>query len=171
MESIAFKTNGGCFFVSCFYLIFYFKAFLFQIQNCDNIPNTAKKIQKSKHGIKKDIKDSIIICEKYKNKDIKEEACKADKCDDAAVLIQEFEGIIKTKKMNIVLIAYQQGKIFQKFNKRQKFANMLKDLGVSKSIIAFKVSLVKITDKYPKLKNLPLSLKLLKTMIKENNKR
>ena len=48
---------------------------------------------------------------------------------------------------------------------------MLKDLGVSKSIIAFKVSLVKITDKYPKLKNLPLSLKLLKTMIKENNKR
>ena len=43
--------------------------------------------------------------------------------EDAAKVIHQFEEIIKNKKSDIVWLAYHQGKIFQKFRSKERFAN------------------------------------------------
>ena len=44
---------------------------------------------------------------------------------------------------------------------------MLKDIGISKSTIYFKVKLVKVLEKYQKLKKSSLSLNFMKKSIKQ----
>ena len=40
---------------------------------------------------------------------------------DTAAIIKEYEEIIRTKKTNIIRIAYQQGKWFKRFKVKEKF--------------------------------------------------
>ena len=54
------------------------------------------------------------------------------------------------KKSNI-LLAYQQGQIFEKFKASENFIDMIKKLGISKSIL-FKISIVNFVNKYPRMK-------------------
>ena len=61
--------------------------FKFQIQNLDNIPETSKKIRKSKEKIKKELEDSTINCERHENKELEEKAAKVEKTEDEAVVI------------------------------------------------------------------------------------
>ena len=49
-------------------------------------------------GNKEIFEDSIINGEKHDKKVIEEKAGKVEKCEDAAVVIREFEDIIKTEK-------------------------------------------------------------------------
>ena len=96
--------------------------------------------------------------------------------EDAAKVIHEFEEIIKNKKSDIVWLAYYQGKIFQKFRSKERFVNdVVTKFKVSKSTIVFKITLSKLIDKYPKIKNSSLSLhyfkkhlKLIKEVCKES---
>ena len=91
--------------------------------------------------------------------------------EDPANVIHEFEEIIKNKKSDIVWLAYYQGKIFQKFRSKERFVNdVVTKFKVSKSTIVFKITLSKLIDKYPKIKNSSLSLQYFKkhlTLIKE----
>ena len=89
---------------------------------------------------------------------------------DAAAVIREFEEIIKSKERNIVWLGYQQRKVFEKFKENAKFIEMVNQSGVSKSTIIFKIYIVRLIDKYAKIKNSWLSLHFLKIyfkMIKE----
>ena len=69
------------------------------------------------------------------------------------VVIREFEKIIKSKKRNIVWLAYQQGKVFEKFKESTKFIEMIKQFRVGRSTIIFKINIVKLINKHPKIKN------------------
>ena len=83
--------------------------------------------------------------------------------EDAAKVIHQFEEIIKNKKSDIVWLAYHQGKIFQKFRSKERFVNdMVSKFKVSKSTIVFKVSLSRLIDEYPKIKDSSLSLHYFK---------
>lgn len=65
------------------------------------------------------------------------------KCEDATSVICEVEDIIKSKEKNIVwLTYYQQRKVLQRLNEKEKFINMVKGLGVSKSTMVFKITLL-----------------------------
>ena len=77
-----------------------------------------------------------------------------------------FEEIIKSEKENTVWIAYQQDKVFRKFKERENFLKMMTEFVVSMSAISFKIAIVKLIDKYPKIKNSTLSLNFLKRHIK-----
>ena len=96
--------------------------------------------------------------------------------EDEAKVIHEFKEIIKNKKSDIVWLAYYQGKIFQKFTSKERFVNdVVTKFKVSKSTIVFKITLSKLIDKYPKIKNSSLSLhyfkkhlKLIKEVCKES---
>ena len=71
---------------------------------------------------------------------------------------------------SIVWSANQQGKFFNKFKENAKFIEIVKQFGLRKSTVIFKIIIVKLTDKYPKIKNSSLSLHFLKNyfkMIKE----
>ena len=72
------------------------------------------------------------------------------------------EKIINSKKCNILWLAYQQGQIFEKFEMNDNFINMVKKFGIGKSIVLFKISIVKFVNKYPRMKTFSLSLHLLK---------
>ena len=55
-------------------------------------------------------------------------------------------------------LAYQQGKIFEKFKENAKPIGMVRQLNYSKSTITFKINIVKLINKHPKVKNSSLSL-------------
>ena len=87
--------------------------------------------------------------------------------EDEAKVIHEFKEIIKNKKSDIVWLAYYQGKIFQKFKSKERFANdMVTKFKVSKSTIVFKTALCRLIDEHPKIKNSSFSLQYFKTHLK-----
>ena len=90
-------------------------------------------------------------------------------------VIREFEEIIKNKKNDIIWLAYYQDQIFQKFKEKERIVSMVLKLNVSKPTIMFKITLSKLIDKYPKIKDSSLSshyfkkhLKMIKEVCKEN---
>ena len=57
---------------------------------------------------------------------------------------------IRSKKSDMLWLAYQQGQIFEKFKANEDFIDMIKNLGFSKSTIIFKIYTVKFVNKYPR---------------------
>ena len=72
-------------------------------------------------------------------------------CQEAMNIIEEYENIIQTNKKNIMRFAYQQGKVFRKFNENRKFKNLVKKFKITKSTMIFQINFVKQVDKYPKM--------------------
>ena len=70
---------------------------------------------------------------------------------EAMNIIEEYENFIKTNNKKIIRFAYQQGKVFKKLKKNRKFKNLVGKFKINKSTIIFKINIVKIVDKYPKM--------------------
>ena len=85
--------------------------------------------------------------------------------DDAVKLIKKMDKMIKTKKNNILMIAYQQGKIFKKFKTDNKFINAVTKSEISNATINFKIGIVKFIDEYPNMRKSCISLYYLKNRI------
>ena len=96
------------------------------------------------------------------SKGVKELAKNVDNADDAAELIKKMDYIIKSKKNNILLIAYQQGEIFKRFKTNIKFISAVSAFKVSKTTINFKIDIVKFIDMHPKMQTSCISLDYLK---------
>ena len=93
-----------------------------------------------------------------------------NKCEDVVSTIIASEDIIK-----IIFAAYRQGLIFKRFKEKYNFITMIKDFDVVKSTMNFEMNIMKLLDKYKKLKNLAISLhfmmnyfKAIKEICKEN---
>ena len=103
---------------------------------------------------------------------------KAEKVQDpeeAAKVIQKYEYIIKTKKREIMGIAYHQGKVFKKFKDKEKFVKLVSWLGIHKYTVIFKINVFKLCERYPKLLGSSIGLgffknyhKHIKTVCREN---
>lgn len=63
----------------------------------------------------------ICWCEKIESENLDEVVNEVERFEDAAAIIREDGEIIRTKKSNIICIAYQQGKVFKKFKKNKKY--------------------------------------------------
>ena len=88
-------------------------------------------------------------------------------CQEVVKIIKECENIIKKNKKNIIRFAYEQGKIFKKFKENAKFKDLVKQFGINKSTIIFKINIVKLADKYPKMLTSSVTLKFLKGYYKD----
>lgn len=55
------------------------------------------------------------------------------------------------KKKGVINVAYRQGFLLQRFKKSNKLVKVLQGFEVSKSMVYFKMKLVKILEKYPKM--------------------
>ena len=86
------------------------------------------------------------------SKGIKEPVKNVDNPDDAAELIKKMDYMIKSKKNNILLIAYHQSEIFKRFRTNDKFISVVSAFKISKTMINFKIDIVKFIDIYPKKK-------------------
>ena len=112
--------------------------------------------------IKRTNKETIFRIYHQKGMEWKQRAAnkaeKVEKSDETVQIIREFEQIIRSKNKNIIWLAYQQGKVFEKFKENAKVIEMVRQLGYSKSTITFKINIVKLINQYPKVKNSSLSL-------------
>ena len=123
------------------------------MQNLE-VKDTIHKIKKTKAEVKKDLEESIAKSGRNENADIQEKVNGCRTNEEAVKATQEFEQIIQNKKSDIVWLAYYQGQIFQKFREKERFvSDMVLKFGVSKSTLVFKISLKKLIDDFPKIKN------------------
>ena len=77
-------------------------------------------------------------------------------CQEAVKIVKECENIIKTNKKNIISFVYKQGKT--------KFKNLVE---IKRSTIIFKINIVKLADKYPKMLTSSVTLNFLKSYHKD----
>ena len=69
-----------------------------------------------------------------------------DNPKDAIELVKKIDKLTKLSKNNILTLAYQQGKVFQKFKSNNKFVSAVTDFGISKTTINFKMDIVKFIE-------------------------
>ena len=115
------------------------------------VTDNKKAKRLSKEEIKKKLLDSMTIDEVVEFDDLNKEAEETQDPEEAAKIIKRYEDIIKTKNKGIINVAYHQGQIFKRFKEKEKFANLVSELGIHKTIIIFKINLFKLCKKYPKI--------------------
>ena len=85
-----------------------------------NLGEEFKSWRNNQENKKKEIKKQLeksIISDGNENTDIKKKASKVKNSEEAAAVIQEMEKIITNKNSNILWLAYQQDKSFEKLTK------------------------------------------------------
>ena len=86
--------------------------------------DSKKKKWLSKEEIKKQLLELIIINEVVEPEEWNEKAEEIQKSEEAAEVIKQFEYIIKTKKKEIISIAYYQRKVFKRFKEKESLLNL-----------------------------------------------
>ena len=131
----------------------------------------------SKEDLKKQLLDSMVIDEILKFDDLNKEAQETQDPEKAEEITKRYEDIIKTKKKGIINVAYHQGKVFEKYKQKEKFANIVSELRIHKSTIIFEINVFKLCEKYPKLLKSSIGLgffkkyhKNIKAICEENEK-
>ena len=90
-----------------------------------------------------------------------------DKFEDAANIIEEYEEILRTKRKGIITVAYQEGKVFSRFRKKEKFVRLVANFKIRKRTIIFKINVSKLIQEYPGLKKSSATLSFLKNYFKD----
>ena len=106
--------------------------------------------------------DSLINKEEIETKGLEELIKNTSNPNDAIELVKKLDKLTKCSKNNILVWAYQQGKVFQKFKSNNKFVSAVTEFGISKAIINFKIDIVKFIENYPKMKKFCILLFYLK---------
>ena len=87
--------------------------------------------------------------------------------EKAAIIIERYEDIIRTKRKGIINVAYHQGQIFKRFKEKEKFAKLVSELGIHKTTIICKINVFKLCKKYPKLLTSSIGLGFFKNYYKD----
>ena len=82
--------------------------------------------------------------------------------DDAAELIGRIERIMKSKKSNILMLAYHQGIFLKKYKGNNNFMSAVAKFKIPKTTINFKIGIINFIDDYPKMRKSSISLHFLK---------
>ena len=102
-----------------------------------------------KEQIKHQLKDSLGYNENVDKEELIMNADIVKDCQEALNIIKEYEGVIKTNKRNIICFSYQQ--VFKKFKETKKCKKLAEQIKITKSTTIFKIDIVKLIDKYPKM--------------------
>ena len=83
-------------------------------------------------------------------------------------MVQDYENIIRLQKEDNLNVVLRQGKIFKRFKDLERFGDVFKKLGVSRFTVYFKLklNLLKLSEKYPKLKKSSSTLNFLNNYFK-----
>ena len=83
--------------------------------------------------------------------------------NDAIELVKKIDKVIKCSKNNNLMLAYQQGRVFQKFKMNKGFSNAVIEFVISKTTINFKIDIVNFINQHPGMRKSSISLFYLKT--------
>ena len=122
---------------------------------------TRKTKQNNKTAILEKLKESIMS-EEVDSKGIEDLIKNVNNPDDAAKLIERVERIMKSKKNNVLMLAYQQNIIFKKYKDDSKFWSAITKFKICKTTANFKIGIIKFIDDYPKIGKSSISLHFLK---------
>ena len=106
-----------------------------------------------------------IVSEEVESKGIEDLSRNVDRPDDAIKLVGRTERIMKSKKNNILILAYHQGLIFKKFKENIKFTSGVSNLKIGKATINFKIEISFLMN-YPEMQKSSVSLHFLKNNFK-----
>ena len=120
-------------------------AVIFYVQLRGNSEKSKKTKRLNKDEIKKQLVESIIINNAIEIDNLNELA------EKVANIIKQYEEILRTKRKGIISVAYYQGKLFKRLKEKEKFIQMVSNLKIHKSTIIFKISILKLIQKHPKL--------------------
>ena len=81
--------------------------------------------------------------------------------------MKEYKDIIKTNKKNIIFFAYQQDEVFRKFKQNRKLKNLVERFKITKGTIIYKINIVKLIDKDPKMMTSSITLNFSKSCHKD----
>ena len=95
----------------------------------ENIKNTRRL---SKEEIKQQLVDSIFNNNMVETEELNKMAEEVEKSEDAAAFKKKDEDILRTKKKNIISIAYHQGKVFKRFKDKEKFIRLVNEFKYTK---------------------------------------
>ena len=98
--------------------------------------------------------ESLVYNESIDTKDLNEQANMVESFKMAMDIIEEYKDMIETNKKNIIFLAYQQGKKFRKFK-------------ITKGTIIFKMNIVNLVKRYPKMMTSSVTLNFLKSYYKD----
>ena len=94
--------------------------------------------------------------------DLNKEAEEVQDPEKAVIIIERYENIIKTKRKGIINVAYHQGQVFKRFKEKKKFAKLIGELGIHKTTIIFRINVLKLCKKFPKLLKSSIGLGIFK---------
>ena len=120
--------------------------------------------------------ESVNLTDEIAKQDIENKAKNIKSSDEAVEVANVMEKVIRSNECCILWLAYQQGKIFEKFKANDKLINLVNNFKINRSAMPFKISIVKFRNKYPKMKKSSLSLhyflknnfKIIKEICHEN---
>ena len=69
--------------------------------------------------------------------------------NETVEIIHEYAQIIKSENKNIICLAQQQGKVFEKLKENSKFVEMVKQFGYCKPTITFKINMQRLYKEAP----------------------
>ena len=118
-----------------------------------------------KEDIRKKLLDSMTIGEIVEFNDLNKEAVQDP--EKAAIIMERYEDIIKTKRKGIINVAYHQGQVFKRFKEKEKFAKLVSELGIHKTTIIFRINIFKLCKKHPKLLKSSIGLGFFKNYHKD----
>ena len=121
----------------------------------------------SKEEIKTKLLDSITIDEVFECEDLNKEAEEVQDLERTAKITKRYEDIIKTKNKGIINVVYHQGQVFKRFKEKDKFTELVNELGIHKTTIIFKINVFKLCKKYPKLLKSSIGLGFFKNYHKD----
>ena len=101
---------------------------------------------------------SVTESGKFDNEKCNEKTAKKEKYEDEITRVGGLENVIKTKKRNITCMTYRQGHMLKWLKEKENFLEMITNFGVRKSTIIFKINNLRLINKYPKLRNLSISI-------------
>ena len=108
---------------------------LFQLTKDDE---TRKTKQNNKTAILEKLVESIMS-EEVDSEGIEDFSRNVGSPDDDTKLVGKIERIMKSKKYNILILAYHQGLIFKTFKGNNKFTGAVANLKIGKATINFKI--------------------------------
>ena len=120
---------------SGYFLFLALEFFIFSFEN------SKKRKRLNKDEIKKQL---IDINNAMEIDNLNELAEKVERPEDAANIIKQYEEILRTKKIDIIFVAYYQGKLFELFKEKEKFIQMVSQWKIDKSAIIFQINIFKL---------------------------
>ena len=106
--------------------------------------------------------DSIAYNENIVREGLNEQTNIVEIYEEAMDITKEDEDVIKTNKKDIILFKYQQDKVFWKFRENRKIKSLVEQFKITKCVIIFKMNIVKLVDKYPKVMTSSVALNFFK---------